>query len=457
MQEMKILSPTGILGYGFPESSFKKGLLQKPDLIAVDAGSTDPGPYYLGSGHPFTTRTAVKRDLTLLLDAACGSGISLIIGSAGGSGGSPHLERDKDIIFEIARERKLTFKLATISAELEKDHLLWALQEGKIKPLGAAPAITQADIKESSRIVAQMGLEPIMSALDDGAQVVLCGRCYDPAVFAAPAVRAGFDHALAIHLGKILECAAIAAVPGSGSDCMMGILAEDHFRIEPISAERRCTVESVAAHTLYEKSNPYLLPGPGGVLDLRSCEFTQYTERCVKVTGSKYIPDQQPTVKLEGARRIGYRTISIAGNRDPIFISQIDPILAGVRQRVADNLSGASINYQLDFIIYGKNGVMGELEPGIKNVAHEIGLVIDVVAETQEMADTVCAVARSTLLHYGYDGRLATAGNLAFPYSPSDLKVGEVYNFSVYGLLEIEDLHDGFPIRHYDLNGGELQ
>ena len=49
-REFKVLSPTAILGYGFPEASFLRGIEQKPDLIAVDAGSTDPGPFYLGAG-----------------------------------------------------------------------------------------------------------------------------------------------------------------------------------------------------------------------------------------------------------------------------------------------------------------------------------------------------------------------------------------------------------------------
>lgn len=48
--EFKILSATAILGYGFPIASFEAGIAKGPDLIAADAGSTDPGPYYLGSG-----------------------------------------------------------------------------------------------------------------------------------------------------------------------------------------------------------------------------------------------------------------------------------------------------------------------------------------------------------------------------------------------------------------------
>lgn len=80
MKELKILSPTGIVGYGFPEASFMAGVAQKPDLIACDGGSTDPGPYYLGSGIPFTNATAVKRDMTLMLKAVCDLNIPLVIG-----------------------------------------------------------------------------------------------------------------------------------------------------------------------------------------------------------------------------------------------------------------------------------------------------------------------------------------------------------------------------------------
>ena len=66
---ISILSPTAILGYGFPEASFREGLSRNPDAIAVDAGSTDPGPYYLGSGESFTNHDAVKRDLLLVIKA----------------------------------------------------------------------------------------------------------------------------------------------------------------------------------------------------------------------------------------------------------------------------------------------------------------------------------------------------------------------------------------------------
>jgi len=451
--EFKILSPSGIVGYGFPEKSFMAGVALKPDLIACDAGSTDPGPYYLGSGIPFTNATAVKRDMTFMLKAACELGIPLVIGSAGGSGAAPHLAREVGIVREIAKEQGLTFKMAVISSDFDKEFVAAEHRAGRLKPLGAAPDCTDEDILVSTHIVGQMGIEPIMAALKDGAQVVLCGRCYDPAAFSAPAILKGYDKALATHLGKILECATICATPGSASDCMMGYLGEDYFRVEPLNPDRKCTPLSVSAHTLYEKSDPCLLPGPGGVLDLHDCDFVAESDRMVRVTGSKYI-SKPNTIKLEGCKVAGYRTVSICGNRDRLFISQLDNILEGVKRRTRENLS-ADYDYNLDFIVYGKNGVMGALETQSEVTSHEVGIVIDVVADTQDHANAVCAVARSTMLHYGYEGRIATAGNLAFPFSPSDMKVGEIYTFSVYHLLETEDPASLFPRTVIEFKEGE--
>ena len=66
----------------------------------------------------------------------------------------------------------------------------------------------------------------------------------------------GYPLGPSLHMGKILECAAIAAVPGSGSDCMFATLDETGFVVETLADERACTVTSVAAHTLYEKVRP---------------------------------------------------------------------------------------------------------------------------------------------------------------------------------------------------------
>ena len=453
-EEFRILATTAILGYGFPIQSFEEGLKRKPHLIAVDGGSTDPGPYYLGAGVSFTDRDAVKRDLTIMIEAGIKHKIPVVVGTAGGSGGDTHLQWCREIVCEIANEKKLHFKLALISAQVDKALLQEELHNGKITPLTAVSELTSEELNATTNIVAQMGIEPFVTALTENPDVILAGRAYDPTCFAALPIMKGYDPALSLHLGKILECAAICATPGSGSDCMFGYIGEDYFRVEPLDPIRKCTKVSVAAHTLYEKTNPYILPGPGGHLDLTYCKFEQETENIVKVSGTRFVPSAKYTVKLEGAKPIGYRTVSIAGTRDPVMIRNIDSITRGVKERVADNFKENNWNYQLLFNIYGRDGVMGNLEPMTNMASHELGIVIEAVADTQSAADTICAFARSTMLHYGYEGRRATAGNLAFPYSPSDFHAGEVYVFSIYHLLEVEDPNAIFPIEFIDLGRG---
>lgn len=450
MKQLRVLSPTAILGYGFPISSFEEGMKRKPHVIAVDAGSTDPGPYYLGAGKSFTDRNSVKRDLEIMIPAAIEAGIPVIVGTAGGSGGQPHVKLTLDIIREIAQQKKLSFKIAVIQSEFDKTFVKDNIRNGNISPLFPAKELSEEDVDNSVRIVAQMGEEPFIEALNNGAQVILAGRSYDPSVFASLAIKEGFDKGLAIHMGKILECAAIAALPGSGSDSMFGYLNEDNFVLEPLSPNRKCTTLSIAAHTLYEKSNPYILPGPGGAINLHEAKFEQIEDNMVRVSGSKFVPTDEYFVKLEGVRKVGYRTISCAGVADPIMISKIDDITKSVKERVEDNFASYGIkDFFLDFKIYGKNGVMGMFDDRGATAGNELMIIIEAVADSQEQADTICGFARSTMLHFGYEGRIATAGNLAFPFSPSDAKMGEVYEFNVYHLMKVDNPTTLFPIEYF--------
>ncbi|MDO4727362.1 MAG: acyclic terpene utilization AtuA family protein [Porphyromonadaceae bacterium] len=458
MEEMRILSPTAILGYGFPMESFVEGMKRQPHVIAVDAGSTDPGPYYLGAGISFTDRNSVKRDLEIMIPAGLEAKIPVVVGTAGGSGARPHVEFVLDIVREIAAEKGLSFKMAVIQSEFDKEFVKENVRKGYVSPLFPAKEITEADVEESVHIVAQMGEEPFIKALEEGADVIIAGRAYDPAVFSALAIKEGFDKGLAIHLGKILECAAIAALPGSGSDCMFGYLRKDSFVLEPLSPLRKCTTLSVAAHTLYEKTNPYILPGPGGAINLYESKFEQIDENKVRVSGSRFVPTEEYFVKLEGVKKVGYRTISCAGVKDPIMISKIDSITQSVRERVVNNFENYGIkDFFLDFKVYGKNGVMAMFNRPGESHSDELLIIIEAVADTQEQANTICGFARSTMLHFGYEGRISTAGNLAFPFSPSDCKMGEVYEFNIYHLMKVDSPTTLFPVRYEVFNKGKKQ
>jgi len=447
-ERMTILAPEGMLGYGIPVRSMEEGLKREPAALAVDAGSTDPGPYYLGAGVAFTNRRAYKRDLAMILEAAHERRIPALIGSAGGGGGTPHLEWTLAVYHEIVRERGYHFRTAVIGAEVDKGWLKKKIAAGHVSPLDLERPLGAGDVDESVRIVAQMGFEPFMRALDLGAQVVIAGRAYDPAVIGALPMRAGFDPGLVIHMGKILECGGAAAYPRHGSDSLLGMIERDAFVVEPPNPDKICSVPSVAAHSLYEKADPYHLHLPGGAIDLTRTTFEQVTPRAVRVTGTRFIKAAAYTLKLEGVRRVGFRTLTIAGMRDPILISQLDVYLENVRRRVAEVYGDE--RYQLLFHAYGRNGVMGRLEPAKEIRSHELGLVIEVVADDPETSAAILALARSVSLHSTYPGRKAIAGNLAFPFSPSDLKAGEAFEFNVYHLVTVADPLELFPIELID-------
>ena len=450
MDEIRILSPTAILGYGFPRASLEEGMRRQPHVIAVDGGSTDGGPYYLGiestGGSASGFIEMLSHDIGPLLEAAVTAKIPLIIGSAGFAGAELHLQATLMVLRNIAEEMGLHFRMAVIHAEIEKEYVRAKLRDGKVAPLGPVPELTEEEVDASVRIVGQMGVEPFVKALEAGAQVIVAGRANDPSMFAALPFLEGFDRGLALHMAKILECAAIAAEPGSGSDAMIGTLRRDHFLVEPLNPERTCTTTSVAAHSLYEKSDPLRLYGPGGIVDLSGVKFEQSDERSVKVSGSRYVPDPSYKIKLEGSKRIGYRTICVAGVRDPGTISAIDELIAEAKREVSEKYSEHADSYALIFHVYGRDGVMGELEPDKEAPPRELGVVIEAVAPTQELATGVCATAHTIMLHYGFPGRISTAGNLAFPFSPLNIPAGPVYEFNVYHLVEEDDPLRLFPM-----------
>jgi Mg/Co/Ni transporter MgtE len=85
-EELRILTPQGMLGYGVPAEHFWRGIESGVDAMVVDSGSTDPGPYMLGLGHTLVPRESYTRDVSLMLKAAYERKIPLIISSGGNSG-----------------------------------------------------------------------------------------------------------------------------------------------------------------------------------------------------------------------------------------------------------------------------------------------------------------------------------------------------------------------------------
>lgn len=457
--EIRILAPTGVCGSGFLETSLEKALAQRPHFIGCDAGSTDPGPSHLGTGEAAFPREAVKRDLRLMLLGARRIGVPLLIGSAGTAGGDINVDWMVEIVREIAAEHDLSFQLAAIYAEQDKGYLKRRLLEGRVKPLDPAPPFDAATIDRSTRIVGMMGAEPFIAALKEGAEVVIAGRSSDTAIFASVPVMHGFPEGLAWHAAKILECGAAAVVNRKTPDCMFCWLRRDHFVVEAPDPGLRCTPQSVASHSLYENADPFKLVECSGTLDLSDSRYEALGERAVKVTGSRFLPAERYTVKLEGAELAGYQSILIGSVRDPFIIRQIDDWTARLVERIQARVQmiyGERLqpsDYVLNIRMYGRNGTMGPLEPVKETRAHELCLIFEVTAASQDVASTIAGVARHQGLHLPIPEWSGLITALACPYNPAHLDRGPVYRFNVNHVVEPDQPLEMFRIRHGAVRG----
>ncbi len=450
---MKILALNGLLGYGYTEQYLQEAFADPPDYVGVDAGSSDPGPYYLGSGHSFTDRLAVKRDLAFALPLALATKAPLIIGTAGGAGSRPHVQWLKKILDEVVEEQQLSFRLAVIYTDVSKSMVQQKLKDGQIIPMGHLE-LTEKTLAETGPIVSQIGSGPIVEALSQGVDVVLAGRACDTAIYAAPCLLHGYDPGLAYHMAKIMECGALCAVPAAAAEPLMAHMGKDYFDLTPVHPQQACTVSSVAAHTLYEQPDPNTIVEPEGTVDLTSSQYQQINARTVRIRGSRFQPADKLTLKLEGVRQAGYRTLCLAGINDPLTIQYLDTLFQGALTFVRQNLTGRIEPHDYSVSLQ-RLGHCGAGSPAADLSAHALGLVIDVVGKSQQIADTVCALLRSRMLHYDYPGRKSTAGNLAFFHSPSDLSAGKVYTFSIYHLMQTDDLGITAAI-HYEQVGDDL-
>ena len=441
-RQMSTLSATGALGHEpIHPDSFYEGIKRPLDFLGADAGSGDSGPYFLGSNEPMNPREWEYFDLELLLVAARERKIPLIIGSAGGAGTTRGVSDYVEIVQEISAKHKLDpFRLVRIHSEVPLDYLRERVRNEGIKPLGADGPLTLDDIDQTSRVVAMMGVEPYFKAFDLGADVVIAGRSCDDAIYASLPLRAGYPKGLCYHFGKTLECSSLVGTPSMAKESVVGTITDEYVELEPMHPDQRCTPASVAGHSLYERVHPYTQAYPGGVLDTSATVYEQVSERATRYWNSRFIDDPVYKLKLEGSGLVGYRALTIGAVRDPIAIRSLDWVLENVRERTQEKYGQLEMgsDYRILFHQYGKNGVMGDLEPIKVSQAHEICIVTEVVAKTQEIADLIARFTLYRMLFPTFAGQKATAGGIAM-LRDEVLRGQPAYRWTVDHLLPVED------------------
>ena len=430
VDRVRILTPSGMLGAGWDESTIERGLELGVDVITIDGGSTDSGPYYLGSSTPKTTAKAVAGDLRSLLKAAARADVPLIIGSCGTSGTDDGVDWVAGIAAEVMAEEGLELAVARIYSEQNAADLKEHLNSGAIHPLPPLGDLRAETLESCTHIVGMMGHEPIVEALEAGAQVVLAGRATDTALAAAYPLMKGMPPGPTWHAAKIVECGGQATSnPRTGG--VYTVIDAGGFTIEPLSLDAACTPILVAAHMLYETVDPFQMREPDGTLDVRESTYVALDDRTVRVEGSQFHVADQHTIKLEGARVTGYETMSFTAVRDPIILADIDAwadlMRTVIRLRASQTLGLADDEYAFDLRLYGHNGVLDELEPE-SGPPREVGVMLLVNAPDQATATAVAKVANPLMLHLPTPG-MDYLPSLAFPSSPAEVERGAAYEF----------------------------
>ena len=442
---LKALAASGQLGYGLPEAALQEGLAREPDFIGCDMGSVDPGPYYLGAGEMATAPAMTEHDLREVLQGARRLDVPLLIGTAGTAGARPHLDKTLAMVRKIAKEDGLKFRLASIAADIPKDMVKQAAKDGRMTKLGEMDVPDDAAVDATAHLVGQMGTEAFKRALDAEADVIIAGRACDTAVFSSVPHMLGYPMGPAMHMAKIIECTSISCTPG-GRDAMLGTLEGESFVLESMNPDRHATPLSVAAHGLYEQADPFTVREPEGALHLNEIELEAIDHHRVRGRGARWETAAQLSVKLEGATYVGERGILVAGACDPNFIAALDDITPALEQTVRDLLGDTvSPNFQLSFRVYGRDGVSLWPTPPA-HPPHEVLIMGECIAATAAETKAILTTCKQYFLHYGFPGRLSPAGNLAFPFTPPEILTGPAYRFSVYHVMQVDELAPLFPV-----------
>src|SRR3546814_643579 len=193
----------------------------------------------------------------------------------------------------------------------------------------------------------------------------------------------------------------------------MGEISADDVRVTAMHPGQRCTVASVAGHAMYERSNPFEEYFAGGKLDMAACHYEQLTDKTTRITGSRFIPDPHIRVKLEGSGKVGERYVGLCGIRDPYTIANVDRVIDWAREKARERFGNDG--YQLHYKVYGRDGVMGDLEPLRHQPGHELCVMVQGVAPTRAMAEELTLIGLRQMFYARLPDVKGTAGSVSFP------------------------------------------
>lgn len=449
----RVLVPSGVLGLGFDADALTAGVTTNPDIIAIDGGSTDSGPFYLGTGTSKYSRAACKSEWRQLLLARQRAKVPLVITSCGTCGTDSMVDWMFEITKELASELSMTLTVATLYSEQSPAFIKTQWGEGSISALAPEIHVDRESIEQIDHIVALAGAEQINEAIATGADVVLAGRATDTAGICALPLARGEHNGAAWHGAKIAECGALCSTnPTSGVIALE--VDSSGFTVWPLAQGAQCTPHSVSAHMLYENADPLTLYEPGGALKVAGAKYVSVDSSTVRVTGSEWAVAENYTVKLEGARAVGYQSTLMAILRDAHYVKNakawVERLTHFLHVEIERRMGLARAEYDVEFRLIGVDATLGELETQTSQ-ATEIGVLVLVTASDEETADELGKLINPFLLHYPLSDN-EDLPTFAFPYSPAQTNRGALYEFCLNHILTLNNPMDVFRLTVHQIN-----
>jgi len=452
---IRVLVPSGALGLNYDKVALARAIEAKPDIIAIDGGSTDSGPSYLGRGVSKYSHASTRLEWKGLMEARAIAGVPLVLGTAGTCGTDSSVDWLVEMTRQIAEELGQNVKIAVLRSSQPKARVIDALVQGKLHPLDPAPDVSAEAIESFTNIVALAGAEQIEAALNTGADIIIAGRTTDTAIISALPLMRGCHSGAAWHGAKIGECGALCATnPQSG--VILVDFDEEGFTITPTADGSKASPHTVSAHMLYENSDPFILYEPGGHLDVSASQYVALDDKSVRVTGAKWVPSEQYCVKLEGARVAGYQTALFALLRDRHYVKNAriwaDDITRLCTAKVCDRLALSPEDFSVELRLMGVDASFGAKETG-ETLPNEIGVMGLVTAGSEEMALEIGKMLNPYLLHHPLTQQ-EEQPTFAFPFSPAEINIGAVYEFCLNHVMELNDPMDAFELETFEVGNG---
>jgi hypothetical protein len=366
-------------------SELTLAILQKDRQKDPTAGFARDGPPMLAELWPL----AAKRGVKFILNA-----------------GGLNPQGAREAIARTFRDKGWNATIATVTGDsvLERLDELRAADE----PLVHMDTGAGIDTVRSRMLFANayLGAQPIVRALEQGADIVLTGRVADAALSLAPLVHElgwqwdDWDKlALGLTVGHLLECS------GQGSGGNFGSASEwaqipDYahlgYPIAEVSEDAsalftkapgtggRISFDTLRQQLLYEVHNPHAYFSPDVVLDMGTLKFDDQGSERVRLTGASGAPRPQQ-LKIVGGYHDGWMGTGIVGFSWPQAYAKCEKAAETIKTLVAERgwpVEETNIEY------IGYNSLLGaQADPTYRDQLNECFLRMTIRTQERKVAD----------------------------------------------------------------------